>query len=345
LTGFWPQALQDVLDQKAGQETACVLVTVLSVKGSAPRSVGSRMIVTQDGQLRGSIGGGNLEFEATALAGKLLETPERAVLQRHSYGLGPRLNQCCGGAVELCFELISKVRSDWLKELNSSTESPSGAWLLTALDRDRVTKWVLLPGDSSKQEFPIQLCSTPVAKTGSDSPAFCLLDSGGEQFLLEHIRPNTRPLYLFGAGHVGRAVVEAIKDLPFDVTWIDSRWQFAPESVPASTVFVHSDKPDRELHARKDALYLVMTHSHQLDEDICYEILASGEFAFLGLIGSATKRARFVHRLARRGISETMLERLVCPVGHCGITGKRPATIAVSIAAQLLLEQVPDHWR
>jgi xanthine dehydrogenase accessory factor len=88
-----------------------------------------------------------------------------------------------------------------------------------------------------------------------------------------------------------------------------------------------------------------MTHSHELDEDLCHAILERGDAAWLGLIGSASKRRRFVHRLGQRGLNEPQLQRLVCPVGMAGISGKRPATIALAIAAQLLQEQVPEGWR
>ncbi|NND43925.1 MAG: xanthine dehydrogenase accessory protein XdhC, partial [Xanthomonadales bacterium] len=87
------------------------------------------------------------------------------------------------------------------------------------------------------------------------------------------------------------------------------------------------------------------THSHELDEDLSAAIQDRRDFAWLGLIGSVSKRRRFVHRLARRGIPEDQLERLVCPVGAAGIRGKRPATIALSIAAQLLQDVVPAGWR
>ena len=88
-----------------------------------------------------------------------------------------------------------------------------------------------------------------------------------------------------------------------------------------------------------------MTHSHELDEDLCHAILNRGDFSWLGLIGSMSKRKRFEHRLAKRGIEQKQLDSLTCPVGMAGITGKRPATIAVSIAAQLLMEIVPESWR
>jgi len=86
-------------------------------------------------------------------------------------------------------------------------------------------------------------------------------------------------------------------------------------------------------------IFVVMSHSHTLDEEICHAILQRDDFRFLGLIGSATKRKRFVHRLRQRGIAKDQLERLVCPIGLAGIHGKQPATIALSLAAQLMMEQ------
>jgi xanthine dehydrogenase accessory factor len=88
-----------------------------------------------------------------------------------------------------------------------------------------------------------------------------------------------------------------------------------------------------------------MTHSHQLDEDICHAILSRERCGWLGLIGSGTKYLRFRQRLAARGISEDSLDQLNCPVGDAGVKGKRPATIAVAIAAQLLAEKVPEAWK
>ena len=82
-----------------------------------------------------------------------------------------------------------------------------------------------------------------------------------------------------------------------------------------------------------------MTHSHPLDEAICEAVLRREDFAYLGLIGSATKRARFVKRLGEAGIPPEQLERLVCPIGLPGIESKEPAAIAASVAADLLMRR------
>ena len=91
--------------------------------------------------------------------------------------------------------------------------------------------------------------------------------------------------------------------------------------------------------AAPGAFFLVMTHSHPLDEAICEAVLKRGDFAFLGLIGSATKAARFRKSLAKSGISEADLKRLTCPIGLPGLSGKDPARIAASVAADLLIRR------
>jgi xanthine dehydrogenase accessory factor len=84
------------------------------------------------------------------------------------------------------------------------------------------------------------------------------------------------------------------------------------------------------------AFYLVLTHSHDLDLRITEAVLRRGDFGFLGLIGSATKRARFLSRLAQRGVAADAIARLTCPIGVAGIPGKQPEQIALAVAAQLL---------
>lgn len=159
-------------------------------------------------------------------------------------------------------------------------------------------------------------------------------------------------LYLFGAGHVGKAVVRALAELPFAVAWIDGRAGMFPADLPANVAKRLSDDPAREVAAAPaDAFFLVMTHSHPLDLEICAQVLWRGDFAWLGLIGSETKRARFAGRLRAIGLPAHALARLTCPIGVSGIRSKQPAAIAASVAAQLLIiaEQRRDkgeaQWR
>jgi xanthine dehydrogenase accessory factor len=147
-------------------------------------------------------------------------------------------------------------------------------------------------------------------------------------------------------------VARLLERLPFVATWVDSRAGVFPNDSPgdspgdptAKMRRIYTEDPVAQVaHARPGSVFVVMTHSHQLDEDICFEILTRGDHCWLGLIGSETKRKRFVHRLNKRGIPEAALARLVCPIGLAGIRGKQPATIALSLVAQLMLEKPWMH--
>ena len=146
-------------------------------------------------------------------------------------------------------------------------------------------------------------------------------------------------LQLYGAGHVGRAIVNALAPLNVLVDWIDGRdEEFPPDSaLPAHTRKVCVDSLDAEVNeAPRGAFYLVLTHRHDLDLRIAEAILRRGDFGFFGLIGSQTKRARFIHRFEERGIAPEAIARMTCPIGVPGIEGKEPEVIAASVVAQLL---------
>jgi xanthine dehydrogenase accessory factor len=122
------------------------------------------------------------------------------------------------------------------------------------------------------------------------------------------------------------------------VQWIDERDTcFPADPLPPHIERICLEPAEAEVAtAPPGAFYLVMTHEHLLDERITAAILQRGDFAFCGLIGSQTKRQRFLHRFERRGLPPDVLARLTCPIGLPGITGKEPEVIAVSVVAQLL---------
>ena len=150
-------------------------------------------------------------------------------------------------------------------------------------------------------------------------------------------------LQLYGAGHVGRAIVTLLGQIPCTVQWIDERDDaFASTSVPAHIERVCVEAVDGEVAtAPPGSWFLVLTHSHDLDLRLAEAILRRGDFGWFGLIGSATKRARFRHRLAERGIDAATLERMTCPIGLPEIRGKEPGVIAVAVVAQMLAHTAP----
>lgn len=149
-------------------------------------------------------------------------------------------------------------------------------------------------------------------------------------------------LRLYGAGHVGQALVDVLSAVECEITWIDSREQMFPARVPDHARVEFSEAPQEEVAgAPAGAFHLVMTHSHALDLAITERILRRADAGFVGLIGSLTKRAVFERRLRERGVDETSLAQLVCPIGVAGITGKSPGVVAIAIAAQLLQAASP----
>jgi xanthine dehydrogenase accessory factor len=164
--------------------------------------------------------------------------------------------------------------------------------------------------------------------------------------------PKASPMFhlqLFGAGHVGRAVARLLAALNVQVDWIDEREDEFPPSLATEGAWpphirkLAIDAVEAEVsQAPPGAFYLVMTHQHDLDQRITEAILRRGDFGFLGLIGSKTKRQRFVHRFEQKGFDAALIDRLACPIGIDGIEGKEPEVIAVAVVAQLLRHAAAD---
>lgn len=166
-------------------------------------------------------------------------------------------------------------------------------------------------------------------------------------------------LHLWGAGHVGQAIVHALQGIEARVRWLDEREEFLeqPKAAPAHAhpspsvgalqlERVWSDPLHAEVaNAQAGDFHLVLTHRHDLDFRISLALCQRADFGFWGLIGSATKRARFEHQLRDHGVSPDTLARMVCPIGLPGIEGKEPAVIAASVVAQLLKESAPPESR
>ena len=250
-----------------------VLVTVQAHRGSVPREADAWMAVFADAAL-GSIGGGHLEWQATAQARAML-MGGTGVAQVLPYKLGPTLGQCCGGEVQLRLEPVS------------SADLPV---LAQRFDQER-------------RNWPV--------------------------------------LALFGAGHVGAALVRVLSPLPLQLLWIDSRDGIFPASLPANVTCEHADPVQSAVAGLPGgAQVLIMSFSHAEDLDLVAACLSRqrqhNDLGRIGLIGSNTKWAAFQHRLAARGFTESELARVICPIGLPGIRGKQPEVIAVSVAAQVL---------
>lgn len=161
---------------------------------------------------------------------------------------------------------------------------------------------------------------------------------GGEmQLMFEAIVASKLSLDIYGAGHVARALIDILAKLPLCIRWIDSRAELFPDKLPMNVTAVSAEEPAAEVNnSPENSAFLVLTHDHQLDLEICHSVLKLADPKWLGLIGSETKAKRFRYQLQQRGITEEQLSKLNCPVGLLEFNGKLPMEIAVSIAAQLI---------
>ncbi|WP_369959437.1 xanthine dehydrogenase accessory protein XdhC [Pseudomonas benzenivorans] len=160
---------------------------------------------------------------------------------------------------------------------------------------------------------------------------------GATVLLFEPMGQPQAQIAVFGAGHVGRALVPLLASLPCKVRWIDSRENEFPAQLPAGVDKVVNDEVVDEVDSMPaGSYYIVMTHNHQLDLELTAAILKRNDFAYYGLIGSQTKRVKFEHRLRERGFAPETMARMRCPMGLTEVKGKLPVEIAVSIAGEVI---------
>jgi xanthine dehydrogenase accessory factor len=331
------------LDTLGAAGVAAVLVTVVATRGSVPRAPGTRMLVTADAT-EGTIGGGHLEFKAIAVARDLLASAGPAAL--HRFALGATLGQCCGGVAHLLFEPVCG-RASWIDALLRARSEDVDCALVTPLDGDAAERRLVVTATwasgtlGAAPHDDAAIAAAREALLGNAGAALRALDAAGtlhrEEYFIDLVRqPNFR-IVLFGAGHVGRALVGVLARLDCRIVWVDTRDDAFPAAIPANVECITTDTPDVEIAAApRGAYFLVMTHSHPQDEALAERILARGDFAYFGLIGSNSKRRQFEKRLLARGTPRASLDAMTCPIGIGGITGKEPEVIAIAVAAELL---------
>ena len=295
------------LEQDIADHGQVVRVVVAEVGGSAPREVGASMTVWADGQ-SGTIGGGALEWQAAERGRDLLAGGADRV---DRLPLGPALGQCCGGHVTLVSEIWD---ADRIAHLGTS---------------DVVAR--PLPGTDSEMPLTVRrICSA--ARSQGDGPETVVRDG----WLIEPLAKIERSIWIYGAGHVGRAIAAVLSDLPgVAVTLVDDAAERFPHALPDGvSPLVAANPADAVAYAPDDAEHFVLTYSHALDLEICHRILGRS-FRRAGLIGSATKWARFRRRLASLGHGEAQIARIECPIGDPSL-GKHPQAITIGVAAELL---------
>ncbi len=312
-----------------------ISIAVASTKGSVPREAGTRMLVTP-AEVFGTIGGGHLEFKAIEIARDMLSNGGSQQLQR--FPLGASLGQCCGGLVNLLFEPVAS-NADWVDQVSDFSKQGKACLAVTPVRGD--TGKLLVTADDQLGSLGSATLDVEVAAIArqrlSGKDVSTLLAVAGIEYFFELIPAPDFNVVLFGAGHVGRALVKILADLPCSISWIDSRDEEFPTQIPSQVDKRVNEFPEDEVaSAPSGSYFLVMTHSHQLDQAICERILRRNDFAYFGLIGSLSKRRQFERRLISRSIASDQIASMACPIGANGIASKEPMAIAIAVAAELL---------
>lgn len=294
-----------ILREKVLLHGSVCRTVIVETKGSVPRETGTEMLIWEGGQ-RGTIGGGALEFQATkkSFDGEYLKTVP----------LGPNLGQCCGGSVTIVNEIFNLDRLDRMNSKKFFSRQVAGS--------------------NKKPHSILKLENNINNKSGEKER--CLFSKG---WLIESIKTNKIPIWIYGAGHVGQALIHILSQLPeFDLTWLDTSKERFPKNIPHNVKVLYSHElPSLTEYAPESCQHLILTYSHALDLDLCHRLLGSS-FDSIGLIGSKTKWARFQKRLTELGHSLDNIQKISCPIGN-PLLGKQPQAIAISVAQELLLNQ------
>ncbi|MEZ5685698.1 MAG: xanthine dehydrogenase accessory protein XdhC [Paracoccaceae bacterium] len=298
----------DLLQAAFAAQGPFTRVLVAEARGSTPREAGAELRVWP-GRFEGTIGGGALEHEALAAA-------RAGRLGAERLALGPARGQCCGGAVVLGFERID------------------AGWLARATAQVAETGSFARPLKGAPCEMPLAVRRALARARDRGATPKRLI----EGWLVEAAAAAPAPLWIWGAGHVGRALVGVLAPLPeFEISWIDTAENRFPAEADGLRRIIAPRPAEAVTLALPETRHLIVTYSHVLDLELCHALLGHG-FAGLGLIGSASKWARFRGRLRMLGHSDAQIARITCPIGEPTL-GKHPQAIALGVATALLKDK------
>lgn len=305
MIGFWKRTVDEI--EAHGRVAR---VSIVATRGSSPREVGTALLLRPDGGFHGTIGGGAFEVRAVDAALAALAARDVDVRLR-DFVLGPDLGQCCGGRATIAIEVLDRGSLPEVRRLadleNAAPFNTSGRAVDGRMRRESVAEGI---------EPGLRPDGTIVERFGDDR----------------------RSLLLFGAGHVGRALVLALAPLPFRSTWVDERPNAFPAAMPGNVTACGENRPEQLIAAAPaGAFVLAVTHDHALDLAILDAALRRDDLPWVGTIGSSTKAARFNSRLLEMGHTPSGVRRMVCPVAAAGPRSKAPAAIAAAVAVELLI--------
>ncbi|MEG1619084.1 MAG: XdhC family protein [Eubacterium sp.] len=313
-----------------------IVVTIIKFVGSTPRGMGAQMLIFKDGSIEGTIGGGKIEFEAQHLALNTFKTKESFIKK---FVLRPNeiedLGMVCGGNVSLYFQYFDPedvgIKS-FAEKLKDAQNDQLNSWIITDLTDENCFKMEIVFEKTeafkhwSEQGVVFKRESNLLEKTG-----------GGKRFFIKPFKMAGR-VYIFGGGHIAKALVPVLNALDFSCTIMDDREEFASKTLfpEAESVLVNDfSNISKSVKIEKADYVVIMTRGHHNDFIVEAQALLT-EAHYIGAIGSRHKTAAVNKRLiSEKGFTAAELERVYTPIGKA-IKAKTPAEIAISIAAELI---------
>jgi len=325
---------------------AFVLATIVNRQGSAPRTAGTRMIVTADNRAVGTIGGGLLEARIIETAGDVLSSrrPQVVSFDMTQSELAT-MDMVCGGRIEVLLELIvpGTAAAVVLKSWREAQSEPEGCFFLTELrfDRDRLKGLGhALLKNRRMACGELSLSPSTVEQLAHDHGHATRLRAVtcAESLLLIDPVPPLETVYLFGAGHVAQPTARLAAFVGFRVRVVDDRAEFACTERFAEAdeirVVTDFDSALKGLGIDRSTFVVIVTRGHLHDKTVLMQALRT-EAAYIGMIGSRRKRGHIFNALLKQGFSEVDLKRVHSPIG-LDISAETPEEIALSIVAELV---------
>ncbi|WP_411678535.1 XdhC family protein [Caproicibacter sp.] len=325
--------------QRLLQNKDIVLVTVIASSGSTPRGAGARMAVGEEGRFCGTIGGGAVEYSAEQIARGALKKKESMI---HSFCLSPNqvadLGMICGGSVTVHFRYISHTDRDFLsltEAVLSMFSRRETSWLLTDLTEGTgamgvygVKSGLFGIGGRTAEEVG-QILTARTQKIRMD----------GREYYAEELVRSGR-VYIFGGGHVAQALVPVLSHVGFRCVVADDRPEFSTRELfpdAEEVLLVDFRNLQKDISLTEDDAVCVMTRGHASDTDVQLQVLKT-PVRYVGVMGSSRKIEAVSKILREHGIPEERVGEIHTPIG-LEIKAETPAEIAVSIAAELILER------
>ena len=319
-----------------------VLVTVVASSGATPRGAGAKMIVTEEGRIWGAIGGGAVEYRASLMAKQVLAEKNSF---GHAFSLTKddiqNLGMICGGAVQVYFHYIPKDNVSYMEVARKALElfeKNEDFWMISNLTKSGVF------GLYSKTAG---FCSLEKAEWISPylgrSPK--VVKENEEEFFVEQVHFSER-VFVFGGGHVAQELVPVLSHVGFRCVVMDDREEFANEALfpqAEEVKLIDFERIADFVEIGKEDYVCVMTRGHSYDTSVQAQILKTPA-SYIGVIGSASKKAAVYKKLYEMGFTEADTDRITSPIGLC-IKAETPAEIAISIAGQMILHRAEKNNR